>query len=117
RSRRDRRRARAPLLAAHERMRGRGAARRRSTSHRGDDVRRVRRGELMELVRVPLARWSATRRLKNGAIVVAVRVALASVRPIPRRVLVAMGRVVGLLAWMLAGGARRIARKNVDRVY
>jgi KDO2-lipid IV(A) lauroyltransferase len=71
----------------------------------------------MELVRVPPAQWSTARRWKNGAIVIAARVALACVRPIPRALLVAMGRVVGVLAWMIAGEARAIARRNVDRVY
>lgn len=71
----------------------------------------------MELVRVPQPEWSTARRWKNGAIVVAVRVALALVRPIPRGLLVAMGRALGAIAWMFASDARRLARRNVDRVF
>ncbi len=68
------------------------------------------------VVRVPSG-WSRSQRIKNAAIVVAVRVALAIVRPLPWSVLCALGRWVGRLAWVLAGSERRRAIANVARAF
>jgi len=71
----------------------------------------------MELVRVPPTQWSTRRRLKNAAIVVVARVALSIVRPIPRAMLLPLGRILGLFCWVILRDARRLARRNVDRVF
>jgi KDO2-lipid IV(A) lauroyltransferase len=57
------------------------------------------------------------RRAKNLAIYLAVRGALALVRPLPARALRAAGRVVGYLAYAVLPGARRIAFANVARAF
>lgn len=61
------------------------------------------------------ASWRPSQRLKNDAIYGAAIVALAIVRRLPRRVLVSFGRVVGAVAWVVAGAARRRAIANVAR--
>src|SRR5882724_5223969 len=71
----------------------------------------------MGLVRVPPEQWSRGRRWKNGAIVVATRIALALAHLAPRGALLAVGRGLGWLAWAFAVEARRLARRNVDRVF
>lgn len=62
-------------------------------------------------------RWSIGRRVKNGAIYAVVRVALAAARMLPTSVAMAMGRLLGHVAWFAARGARRMAIENVGRAY
>ncbi|MGZ3448676.1 MAG: lysophospholipid acyltransferase family protein [Polyangiales bacterium] len=60
-----------------------------------------------------MTRWTPMQRLKNDAIFVIAFVATRVVRPLPSSLLRAMGRGLGLLAWLFAGSARRIAVANV----
>ena len=63
--------------------------------------------------RVTPDRWTRRRRAKNTAIYLVVRVALALVRPLPRGLLVALGRALGAVAWLFASSPRRLAEENV----
>lgn len=62
-------------------------------------------------------RWSPAQRLKNDALWVIACVALAVAGRLPRRALRALGRSLGRAAHAFAVGARRTARRNVDRVF
>lgn len=61
--------------------------------------------------------WSRRQRLKNDAIYVAARVALALAALPPRAWLRAFGAALGLTAWCLARGARRLGNANVARAF
>jgi KDO2-lipid IV(A) lauroyltransferase len=61
--------------------------------------------------------WSRRQRLKNDAIYVAARIALALASLPPRAWLRAFGAALGLTAWCLARGARRLAGENVARAF
>jgi KDO2-lipid IV(A) lauroyltransferase len=61
--------------------------------------------------------WTRAQRFKNDAILIAVRVVLALLVPLPPRLLHHLGRALGLAMFALLGGARRTARSNVARVF
>lgn len=58
-------------------------------------------------------RWSPAQRVKNDVLYVLVTAALAIARRLPARLLRALGRALGLVAWAVVPGARRIATENV----
>lgn len=60
-------------------------------------------------------RWSPRQRVKNDVLYVLVTAALAIARRLPGRLLRALGRALGLVAWAAVPGARRIATENVAR--
>jgi KDO2-lipid IV(A) lauroyltransferase len=82
--------------------RGRGA-RRRLVDAKGSGAHDLREG----------GRWSIVQRLKNDAIFGLVVVTLAIGERLPARMTRAVGRGLGLLAWALAPGLRRLAHRNV----
>jgi KDO2-lipid IV(A) lauroyltransferase len=61
-----------------------------------------------------MRRWTPTQRLKNDTIFVIAFVATRVARLLPSSLLRAIGRGLGLLAWLFAGSARRIAIANVS---
>ncbi|MBI2390286.1 MAG: lysophospholipid acyltransferase family protein [Deltaproteobacteria bacterium] len=63
------------------------------------------------------ARWSRGQRAKNDVIYALVVVALAVARSLPRSALVAVGRALGALAWVLAPSVRALSIANVSRAF
>ena len=59
--------------------------------------------------------WTRAQTWKNAVLYALVRVALALLVPLPARMLRAIGRGVGILAYAIFGAARRTARRNVAR--
>jgi KDO2-lipid IV(A) lauroyltransferase len=62
-------------------------------------------------------RWTRLQRAKNDVVYALSRAALASARLLPLPALAATGRLIGALAHLLAGHARRTALGNVGRVF
>jgi KDO2-lipid IV(A) lauroyltransferase len=62
-------------------------------------------------------RWTIFQRLKNDALWALAMAALGATRPLPASRMRGLGRALGRIAHLLAGGARRIALDNVARVY
>jgi KDO2-lipid IV(A) lauroyltransferase len=60
-----------------------------------------------------MSAWTRAQRLKNGVIVVLVRVALAVLVPLPRSILRVVGRAVGRLAYLVLARERATALNNV----
>ena len=61
--------------------------------------------------------WTRAQTLKNDAIFVVVRCALALLVPLPARQLRSLGRALGLVAFALLARVRRTALANVARVF
>ena len=61
--------------------------------------------------------WTRTQKVKNALIAMAVRFALALFVPLPPKVLRALGRAVGALAWRLFPDARRLALGNLEAAF
>jgi KDO2-lipid IV(A) lauroyltransferase len=62
-------------------------------------------------------RWTVVQSLKNDALVALVRLALLAIRPLPAWALRALGRCLGVAAYVLVGRARRTALENLASVF
>jgi len=61
--------------------------------------------------------WTWRQRVKNDVLWALASAVLATVRPLPRSILLRLGRALGLFAYAIASGPRGTALANVARVY